>query len=253
MELIANVLKSRPRHRGFTLIELLVVISIISLLIAILLPALGAARKSATDTLCKANLRSLGQGVPAYATDNKDFMPMNARNSFWFFYFLKSRAHQDQPVNLGLLYENRYVSTPKTFYCPLQKVAQWTYDPETFWKVQNEVPGATGNTSGGYNYWLKTEFPHVQATAPGRQDYVTRLTMFGQHAYASDLTYSHNTASGLESWAHVNGKTLTANVLSADGSVRMVTDDNKEFSSLSPFTTPAKLDGVFTQFDKKLN
>jgi prepilin-type N-terminal cleavage/methylation domain-containing protein len=247
MEPIKQELKPRSQHHGFTLIELLVVISIISLLVAILLPALGAARRSATDTLCKANLRSLGQGVPAYATDYKDYMPLSARTSVWFFYFLKSRAHEKSAVNLGLLYPQQYVATPKTYYCPLQKVAAWTYNPETFWKDQNEVPGATGNTAGGYNYLLRPDLPNT-LQMPYGTDYITRLTLFGQHAYASDLTYD-----SLGNWAHANGRTLTSNVLSADGSVRMVADDNKEFSSRAPFTTAAKLDTVFTIFDQKLN
>jgi len=60
---------------GFTLIELLVVISIIALLVGILLPALGAARRTAQGAVCKSNLRSLGQGVATYATNSKDFIP----------------------------------------------------------------------------------------------------------------------------------------------------------------------------------
>ncbi len=56
-------------RRAFTLIELLVVISIIALLIAILLPALAAARKSATNTQCKVNLRSIVQASAAYEAD----------------------------------------------------------------------------------------------------------------------------------------------------------------------------------------
>ncbi|MFI4859572.1 MAG: type II secretion system protein [Phycisphaerales bacterium JB063] len=65
---------SRQR-KAFTLIELLVVISIIALLIGILLPALGAARKSARASVCLGHLRGAGQGVATYATDNKDFYP----------------------------------------------------------------------------------------------------------------------------------------------------------------------------------
>lgn len=60
-----------PRRRGFTLIELLVVVSIIALLIAMLLPALGAARDSAYESQCRSNLKQLGVAGFAYASDNK--------------------------------------------------------------------------------------------------------------------------------------------------------------------------------------
>jgi prepilin-type N-terminal cleavage/methylation domain-containing protein/prepilin-type processing-associated H-X9-DG protein len=68
---------NQHRPAGFTLIELLVVISIIALLIAILLPALGAARKSARTAQCASNLRGLGQTLVAYSVDNKDLFPPN--------------------------------------------------------------------------------------------------------------------------------------------------------------------------------
>jgi len=61
-----------PRIRGFTLIELLVVIAIISLLISILLPALGEARKTGRATICSTNLRQFGTATAAYATDYRD-------------------------------------------------------------------------------------------------------------------------------------------------------------------------------------
>jgi prepilin-type N-terminal cleavage/methylation domain-containing protein len=65
------------KKKGFTLIELLVVISIIALLVGILLPALGAARKSALDLQCKSQLRQFGISFMAYATDNKETLPTN--------------------------------------------------------------------------------------------------------------------------------------------------------------------------------
>jgi prepilin-type N-terminal cleavage/methylation domain-containing protein/prepilin-type processing-associated H-X9-DG protein len=62
-------------HDGFTLIELLVVISIISLLIAILLPALGAARESARAIKCSTNLKQIGVSIVAYTVDFADYLP----------------------------------------------------------------------------------------------------------------------------------------------------------------------------------
>jgi prepilin-type N-terminal cleavage/methylation domain-containing protein len=64
----------RGRARAFTLIELLVVIAIIALLIAILLPALVAVRRTGRATTCSSNLQQTGRAHQAYATDYKDYI-----------------------------------------------------------------------------------------------------------------------------------------------------------------------------------
>ena len=61
------------RSSGFTLIELLVVISIIALLISILLPALGASKMAARNSLCGTNQRGIVQSLLIYENDYKGF------------------------------------------------------------------------------------------------------------------------------------------------------------------------------------
>ena len=63
------------RTKGFTLIELLVVISIIALLIGILLPALGEAKRRARQLQDVANLGEHGKAIGIYAAENRGRMP----------------------------------------------------------------------------------------------------------------------------------------------------------------------------------
>lgn len=66
---------SRRHSRGFTLVELLVVIAIIGILVALLLPAVQAARESARRTQCTTNMKNLGLALQNYHDVHKHFPP----------------------------------------------------------------------------------------------------------------------------------------------------------------------------------
>lgn len=77
----ARVTYSYPRGRAFTLLEVIVVVAVITLLIALVLPAISNAGETSKRVKCGANLRSLSTTVAVYRLGHRDDLPV-AENPF---------------------------------------------------------------------------------------------------------------------------------------------------------------------------
>jgi prepilin-type N-terminal cleavage/methylation domain-containing protein/prepilin-type processing-associated H-X9-DG protein len=64
------------RRPAFTLVELLIVIGMISVLIAMLLPAVNAVREQSRKTVCKTQMQQIGYAMRMYQNNNKDHYPL---------------------------------------------------------------------------------------------------------------------------------------------------------------------------------
>lgn len=114
-------------RNGFSLIELLVVIAILSLLIAILLPALSQARHQARRAACAGNLRQVGVAIHMYAEDFDDTIPYGPAGrpvTGSNFYTVTGNVtsllslEDGAPVGLGLLLEDYLAHQPTVIFCP---------------------------------------------------------------------------------------------------------------------------------------
>lgn len=229
-------------RRAFTLIELLVVISIIALLIAILLPALGAARHSAQLTSSANNVRSFQQVGLSFATDNNGqlmdwgnlrgtYNDSGNTNSSVFPYWLHPEA-KDKLLDYGL--------TREFCYSPFQQ--QWNTDD-----VWNGIASPSGLTYitymaiAGHEHLIQnSEAKRAALSTRGMNEWVAdgtrpvHATMDDQaesEVYMADLTRSFGNK--LDGSTHITGEDPTgylplttesgkggAHVGHIDGSVR---------------------------------
>ena len=133
------------RH-AFTLIELLVVISIISLLIAILLPALNSARETAKRIQCASQERQIQLALSSYTYDNGG----NAPPSLWGSWTDADPAPPQFWTGL-IAAHGKYLSNAEIFWCPIRD--RWYNGGDVSSMMNNRNHSAWAYTGYGVNYY----------------------------------------------------------------------------------------------------
>jgi prepilin-type N-terminal cleavage/methylation domain-containing protein/prepilin-type processing-associated H-X9-DG protein len=137
------------RQNGFTLVELLVVIGIISVLIAILMPALNKARAAAKAVECQSNMRQIVMALAMYRNENRDVC--------YPFYEWKSQ-YWETPIDVLLGH-------------PRDTTTYWSYVFSPLWACGVCAPSKYAKLHGG---------SPIGAASPG---YVGNLSLYGGWSY----------------------------------------------------------------------
>lgn len=145
-------MKVRPEHtahRGFTLIEMLVVISLISLLVALLLPSLSSAQQTSQATRSMSNIKQISFATHMYAEDHKGWLPYAyddrspTRREIW-----PAKLTGIESGN-GTLWGAQYLVDLSVFWSPARKA----FGGATATTVSWSYPGYGANHLGAMGRW----------------------------------------------------------------------------------------------------
>lgn len=150
----ANVGASPRAARAFTLVELLVAITVMTILIGLLVPALAGVREHARRVVCASNQRQMGLALNMFADQNKGRLP----SSVFLPVYEPGSEYRPQDMvivrtdqsnralasagdgwdGLGFLYAQQYLPASSVYYCPSHRGGIRLETYESQW---HDLPG----------------------------------------------------------------------------------------------------------------
>jgi prepilin-type N-terminal cleavage/methylation domain-containing protein len=157
------------RAKAFTLVELLVVVSIMTVLLAMLLPSLRGAKDAAVRVKCMTQMRKIVLAAHFYADDNERYFP--ARNPIGYGYPHETKRTSNSKYDLNEPFLNPYVGDRLVVFCPalLDRISPTTnpgafeerfcstqyhvYPKDVFWQVDRPDLSKPHNIAGRAAIW----------------------------------------------------------------------------------------------------
>jgi prepilin-type N-terminal cleavage/methylation domain-containing protein/prepilin-type processing-associated H-X9-DG protein len=220
-------------RKGLTLTELLTVVSLMAILMAILLPVLGIARKQGKAMRCLSNIRQLVLAAELYTNSNDGYYPIaymyERRDSqfisyAWDFTTIKEWSKGEQRVIPGLLWQSRTIE--KIQQCPsFDGGSNWFSDPYTGYNYNTSYIGH----GSGENIVMPVKALQVKRPSncaifgDGQYAYGANKFMRSPWPSEGDANWFGRSA-GTQGYRHL-GKT---NVAYCDGTVQSISELYKE-------------------------